>query len=273
MSAAVSPEHLRVLVVDDREDCRASLAQLLSMSGFDVRVACNGGEALAVAAEYLPEAVLLDIGLPDISGYDVAAALRANPATSGAFIAAVSGYGRSRDQDKAARVGIDKFFVKPAAWEDLEAALRNVRPSTELPKSEGSAFRRCHTVLVVDDDPVHRYVTSRVLRAVGYKVREAPDGVEAMQRTAEVAAVVLDVCLPDVDGWEICRRLRAATSTSSLPVLHYSALYGGLEARQRSVEVGGNAFLASPAPSGVLTGVVDALIAAAACREARKPGA
>jgi len=263
MSAAASPQHLRVLVVDDRKDCRAPLAGLMSMSGFDVRVACSGGEALAVAAEYLPEAVLLDIGLPDISGYDVAAALRANPATSGAFIAAVSGYGAQRDRDQAARVGIDKFFVKPAAWDDLEAALRNVRPAPGLPKTDGTSDRKCHTVLLVDDDPVHRYVTSRVLRAVGYEVREAPSAGDAMRCATGVAAMILDVGLPDLDGWEVCRRLRAAAPTSTLPVLHYSALYDGPQARKRSAEVGANAFLASPATPGVLTGVVDSLIAAA----------
>jgi len=83
-------------------------------------------------------------------------------------------------------------------------------------------------VLVGDDNPVHRYFTSRVLRAVGYEVREPPSVGDAMRCAPGVAAVILDVGLPSLDGWEVCRRLRAAAPISTLPVLHYSALLAAL---------------------------------------------
>jgi len=127
---SATPVSLRVLVVDDHDECRELLAELISDSGCTVRVARTGTEAVAVSGEFMPEVVLLDLGLPDMNGYAVAMAIRSNPVTADAFIAAVTGHGTSSDRTQAASAGIDMFLVKPVGWADLRAALNGVRTTT-----------------------------------------------------------------------------------------------------------------------------------------------
>jgi len=133
---SATPVSRRVLVVDDHDECRELLAELISEAGCTVRVARTGTEAVAVSGEFIPEVMLLDLGLPDMNGYAVAIAIRSNPDTADAFIVAVTGHGTSSDRTQAASVGIDMFLAKPVGWADLRAALRGVRTttSTELPQ-------------------------------------------------------------------------------------------------------------------------------------------
>src|SRR3954467_15524032 len=86
--------------------------------------------------------------------------------------------------------------------------------------------RSLHTVLVVDDNPATRYATGRVIRAAGFQTAEAGSGAEAMELIAQgVSAGGPDAHLPDADGFELCRRIRAKPSTAALPVVHLSAEY------------------------------------------------
>src|SRR5579871_3023155 len=80
-------------------------------------------------------------------------------------------------------------------------------------------------ILAVDDNPSALYATSRILRAAGYEVIEAASGAAALAAAPKADLVVLDVNLPDMDGFEVCRRLRANPATAQLPVLHLSATF------------------------------------------------
>ncbi len=104
----------RVLVVDDNRDAADSLVLLLALSGHDVRVANSGGEALDLAGQFEPEVVLLDIGLPDLSGFDVARRLRERSPTAQALIVALTGWGQDDDRRKAVEAGFDWHVTKPA---------------------------------------------------------------------------------------------------------------------------------------------------------------
>jgi len=111
----------RILVVDDNPDSAESLAVLLRVEGHDVRVVHDGPSALAAARDHAPEAVLLDIGLPGMSGYDVARALRA--AGARALLVALTGYGQEQDRQRAREAGFDIHFTKPVDLARLERAL------------------------------------------------------------------------------------------------------------------------------------------------------
>jgi len=108
-----------VLVVDDNRDAAESLVELLEASGCAVRVAFTGQEALDIAAATPLTAVLLDIGLPDLSGYEVARRLRALPSMQGVRIIATTGYGLKRDRDASAGAGFDAHLVKPVDHEEV----------------------------------------------------------------------------------------------------------------------------------------------------------
>ena len=105
----------RILVVDDNVDAARSLARLLArLYGQEVRVAHDGPEALAVAEEFRPEVVLLDIGLPGMDGYEVARRLRERPEFEGTLLVALTGWGQESDVERSRAAGFDHHLVKPA---------------------------------------------------------------------------------------------------------------------------------------------------------------
>jgi PAS domain S-box-containing protein len=109
----VSSSGQRLLVVDDNEDAATSLAMLLRLQGHEVRVAHDGPTALVLATSYLPNVILLDIGMPGMDGYEVARRLRALPGLKGVVLAALTGWGQQEDRRRTTEAGFDHHFVKP----------------------------------------------------------------------------------------------------------------------------------------------------------------
>jgi two-component system, sensor histidine kinase len=113
----------RVMIVDDSVDGAESMSVLLEMLGHEVRVVYDGASALAAAPGFRPEVVILDIGLPDLDGYHVARALRAQPESAGALLIALTGYGQEADRQRTRAAGFDHHLVKPASLEDVERVI------------------------------------------------------------------------------------------------------------------------------------------------------
>jgi PAS domain S-box-containing protein len=114
---------LRVLIVDDNRDAAESLAKLMQMSGHEVCTLANGAAAVANAASFRPDVVLLDIGMPGMNGYEVARRLRDLPASSSMYLIAMTGYGSEEDRARSAESGFDEHLVKPLDFAALEALL------------------------------------------------------------------------------------------------------------------------------------------------------
>jgi CheY-like chemotaxis protein len=110
---------LRVLVVDDNEDASRALAELLEITGCETTTAATGKEALARAREIRPAVVLLDLDLPDLSGYEVAEEIRRDDANAEALLIAVSGFGHEKARERSKESGIDHHLVKPVQVETL----------------------------------------------------------------------------------------------------------------------------------------------------------
>jgi CheY-like chemotaxis protein len=121
---------LRILVVDDCQDGAELLVEALTELGADVRIAFDGETGLAAAREFLPDAVLLDLALPDIDGYQVARRLQQESRLTGTRIVAVTGYGRSSDQEKTRAAGFAAHVVKPIDLELLVSMLAEGVPSS-----------------------------------------------------------------------------------------------------------------------------------------------
>ena len=101
-----------------------------------------------------------------------------------------------------------------------------------------------HTVLLVDDNRAARYVLSRTLRFEGFNVWEAGDGSEALRLAGNGPdVIVLDVKLPDINGFEVCRRIKGAADSAAIPVIHMSASYYQEEDRQRGLAAGAVAYI------------------------------
>jgi CheY-like chemotaxis protein len=117
---------LRVLVVDDNEDSALSLAMLLELQGFDVRTAFRGDEALRRAESERPDVALLDIGLPDMTGYELAVRLRERLAPSVPTIAALTGWSSDAGGASGEAADFDRHFTKPVDPDALEEWLRSL---------------------------------------------------------------------------------------------------------------------------------------------------
>jgi two-component system CheB/CheR fusion protein len=109
----------RVLVVEDNRDSAETLRELLELAGHEVTVAYSGPSGIETARQFQPEVVLCDLGLPEMDGYSVAAALRRQPATASARLIALSGYGQAEDRDRSRAAGFDLHLTKPFDSEEL----------------------------------------------------------------------------------------------------------------------------------------------------------
>ena len=118
----------RVLLVDDNVDFATSLKFLLESLGHDVRMAHDAAEALSVARELRPELGFLDLGLPDMSGYELAGKLREQPETASTVLVAVSGWGQPRDRERSRAAGFALHLVKPVELKSVEAAIATLVP-------------------------------------------------------------------------------------------------------------------------------------------------
>ena len=123
-----------VLVIDDNRDAADTMKVWLELSGFPTAVARTGPAGLALAFEHAPPVILLDIGLPVMDGFAVAAALRADPRTAGCRLVAVSGYGTTEDRARTAAAGFAVHFTKPA---DPVEVLTVIRAAIEPPVDTG----------------------------------------------------------------------------------------------------------------------------------------
>jgi CheY-like chemotaxis protein len=117
--------------VDDSEDSVESLAMLLGLWGHDVTTAKDGAGALDLVSRKPPDVVLLDIGLPGMSGYDVARRIRAGEAGKGIVLVALTGYGQADDRRRAKEAGFTVHLVKPVVPEALQRLLAGIEPSKE----------------------------------------------------------------------------------------------------------------------------------------------
>lgn len=123
---APTPRRAQLLVVEDHPDVAEGMVTLLELLGHDVRLASDGEAALSLAHARPPEAMLIDIGLPGMDGYEVARRLRADPALTGVLLIALTGYGRLEDKQRAFAAGFDHHLTKPVELQQLNALLASL---------------------------------------------------------------------------------------------------------------------------------------------------
>jgi CheY-like chemotaxis protein len=118
------PTGLRILVTEDDADTALSTASLLSLGGHEVHIAGDGASALEAVEDCDPDVLLLDIGLPDMEGYEVARRVKARNALKTPLLIAITGYGEDADRQRSTDAGIDLHLVKPVDPEQLQGLLK-----------------------------------------------------------------------------------------------------------------------------------------------------
>jgi signal transduction histidine kinase/CheY-like chemotaxis protein len=196
-----------VLVVDDESAARDALTQSLIAEGYRVVTASGGREGLALAEEARPDAIILDIIMPDLDGWAVLRSLKSDPELCRIPVILVTVLG---DRDMGLALGAAEHMTKPIDPQELLRVLARVHRGEDEPD-----------VLIVDDDIGTREVLRRVLRREGWAVREAVNGAEGLRElsAARPAVILLDLMMPEMNGFEMLRALRADPGWRDIPVV------------------------------------------------------
>jgi CheY-like chemotaxis protein len=212
-----------VLVVEDDDHIATVLRTYLENDGYRVELARDGQEAVVSAREMRPFAITLDISLPKLDGWSVLNALKREPITADIPVIVVS---IVDNRDFGLVLGATEYLVKPIDHERLRTLLHGL--DGVRPHGDG-------TVLVVDDDPAVRDVISSVLVDDGWRVETAEDGAAALQaiERERPTAMVLDLMMPRIDGFEVLQAVRGQPSTRDLPIVILTAKDLTDEDRQR----------------------------------------
>ncbi len=221
--AAVSGVHTlpnapTVLVIEDDVSDRAKLMQLLATAGFQVDVAGSGEQALELAARQRYDAITLDLLLPDRSGLEVLALLRSGVKNRDVPVVVVT---LVTETSALAGFQISDVLSKPIRPDDVVAALRRAGLRT-------SATPR---VMVVDDDPAARELMAATLQSIGLTALCVPDGHAALATLDEHQpdAMVLDLMMPGINGFDVLRALRQRPAFMHLPVFIWTSMSLGAD--------------------------------------------
>ena len=201
----------RILIVEDDPVAASLLAEYLSEDGYALEVAPTAEQALARIEEDPPALICLDMALPgELDGWEVMARLKASPATAQIPVIVCTGHD---GRDRAAMLGAADFITKPFSEQRIREAVQKV-----LPEGRG-------TVLVADDDPTVRRLVAETLGRDEVDVREAADGEETLAALAAELpdALVLDLTMPKLDGFQVLERLQETPELRLLPVIILTA--------------------------------------------------
>jgi CheY-like chemotaxis protein len=201
----------QILVVDDDPTVRELMERHLTKEGFEVLTAAGGVDGLAQARRAHPTAITLDVMMPDIDGWTVLAAVKGDPTLADIPVVLVT---IVDDRQRGYALGATDYLVKPVDRRRLVESLRAL----------------CHVatgrVLLVEDDDATRATIRQMLEREGWEVAEAGNGRVALERLAGGVpdAIVLDLLMPEMDGFEFVAELRSRAEWRKLPVLVVTAL-------------------------------------------------
>jgi CheY-like chemotaxis protein/signal transduction histidine kinase/HAMP domain-containing protein len=255
-----APRRKRLLVVEDNPAEQLSIKELLGYDDIDVTVVSSGKEAVEAVKEKSFDCIVLDLRLPDISGFEVLERFRDTPSLGDVPVVVFTGKELSPEEDARlhilARSVVVKGVESPERLLD-ETALFLHRVVADLPVEKQRLLDRLHhsddaligkKVLVVDDDVRNIFALSSVLERRGMDVITAGTGREALvklETTPDLAIVLMDIMMPEMDGYETMRMIRQNSKFQRLPIIALTAkaMKGD---REKCLEAGASEYLAKP---------------------------
>jgi HAMP domain-containing protein/CheY-like chemotaxis protein len=260
IKAYATPRRKRLLIVEDNPAEQLSIRELLGHDDIDVTSVNTGAEALSTIEEQSFDCVVLDLRLPDMSGFDILERLRDMPSLSDLPVVVFTGKELSPEEDARLHVLARSVVVKGVESPERlldETALFLHRVVADLPVSKQKMLERLHRsddalvgkkVLVVDDDVRNIFALSSVLERRGMSVLSAGTGNEAisiLESTPDLAIVLMDIMMPEMDGYETMQVIRQKPSFRRLPIIALTAkaMKGD---REKCLEAGASEYLAKP---------------------------
>jgi CheY-like chemotaxis protein len=256
----VKPRRKRLLVVEDNPAEQLSITALLEHSDIEIVSAGTGAEAMAMMKQSPADCVVLDLRLPDISGFDLLKQISDDEALTDVPVIVFTGRELSADEDAqlhaVARSIVVKGVESPERLLD-ETALFLHRVVSDLPQEKQRMLERINssdedlvgrTVLLVDDDPRNIFALSSALERRGMLVLTATTGMEAIElvkTTPELAIVLMDIMMPEMDGYQTIGHIREEPAYRRLPIIALTAkaMKGD---REKCLEAGASDYLAKP---------------------------
>jgi DNA-binding response OmpR family regulator len=213
-----------VLVVEDDRHAWDLLAHHLVQAGYRVARASSGEQAMVMARDLRPDAITLDILLPDQDGLRILTRLKAHPDTESIPVIVVS---ISDDRELGFSLGAVDWLVKPANQSDFVAAVRRAVAGTDAADTR--------TVLVIDDEPPTVELLTDMLTTQGFRVLSALDGQRGIDiaRAQRPDLIVLDLVMPELTGFDVVRELRRFPESRDIPTLIFSVKDLSSEERER----------------------------------------
>jgi PAS domain S-box-containing protein len=257
----------QVLIIDDSPSTTNQLARYLHELGLVAHPHRTGRDALAQAIALRPDVIILDILLPDHSGWDVLADLKADPRTCAIPVLLIS---VEDDQLRGMALGAGAYLVKPITRLQLHAALCTLVPlgytSIVQAVPEGTSLEQSNKplVLLAEDNEANIATLTDYLWVKGYQVVVARTGYEALTRAQEITPdlILMDIQMPEMDGLEAIRQIRAVPALAAVPIIALTALTMPGD-QERCLSVGANAYLSKPVSLKVLATILATQVAAA----------
>ncbi len=256
----------RILIVDDEPLNVKLLTAKLPPDEFEVIKAYSGIEALKKVSETNPDLILLDIMMPEVNGYEVAKRLKANPETRDTPIIMVTALNDSAEKVKAFEEGAEEFISKPVnsiellkrvkttlclkQYHEQLSIRRKTNESFFVSTSDEETMKDVNdepTVLIVDDNEKDLKLVQGQLHKQPYRLLFAQNGEEALKLIQEeqVDLVLLDIVLPGIDGFDVCRRIKEMKEAGNIQIVLITCLHD-LENKIKGTELGVDDYLIKP---------------------------
>lgn len=254
--AGAGEDPLDILLVEDNHQSAEMLKAVLEERSHSVRVAESGREAIRLALASQPDLVILDIGLPDISGYEVAQALRQELGYADTLIIAATGYGQERDRQQSRQAGIDHHLVKPIEYETVALLAREWRrtarqrgrgPQRHPAAERQGTGREGARILVIDDVRAIAQMTQEMLEEEGHQVETAFDGCSGLEaaRRFRPDLILCDLSMPGWSGFDVLRELQADAVLKHSVVVAVTGYDDDTE-KSRTAQAGFHAHIVKP---------------------------
>jgi CheY-like chemotaxis protein/signal transduction histidine kinase/HAMP domain-containing protein len=260
LRAYVSPHTKRLLVIEDNDRERASIVELLAHDDIEVEAVATGRDALERLRERNFDCCVVDLRLPDMSGFDLLDQVQAEPELRLVPIVVFTGKELTDAEEKRLRAAAKSIVLKDVQSPERlldETALFLHRVIGDLPEDKRRMIERLHgstealrqrKVLVVDDDARNIFALTTVLESQEMEVLSATNGrqaIEIIKATPDLGVVLMDIMMPEMDGYETMREIRKDPGFRTLPILALTAkaMKGD---REKCLEAGASDYIAKP---------------------------
>ena len=201
----------KVLVIDDDDNAQDMMRKFLEKQNLEVIQAKSGEDGLKLAAEHMPDAITLDVMMPEMDGWEVLTALQGNEVTKNIPVIMLT---MANEPDIGYSLGATDYLTKPVNWSELSNILNKHRIDSDS-----------QSILIVEDDETTREMLKKSLETNDFKVRSAYNGKEALEKvkSAKPGLILLDLMMPEMDGFEFAEKLRENKEWLDIPVVVITA--------------------------------------------------